>query len=213
MGDFMNTFARPSRSFSAILSTAALAATGLVATALPAGAALSPGGGANNEGVPTFFRDAEGMALQLCVAAEPNCEPPVDDVIGSYFSAEATAGPLTAIYGVEAVDDPELGAVVTSGSRFRIEAARPNTRYTIRDPWGSTSCRTDATGGADCRLESGGDAGTVGSGHIKTFLRGLRGARAFIGNGDLVSQVTGSPTGFNRVTMTGGGQRFRAVRA
>ncbi len=194
----------------AMLSIAALAVSGLVTAAGPANAVVTQGGGDNAQGVPSFYRDAEGLALQLCVDAnEVNCEPPVDDHLGVYFAADATAGPLTAIYGVEAVQDPEAGPLVTSGARFRIQGARPNTTYTIRDPWGSNTCRTDATGGADCRLESGGEAGTVAAGHVTTFLRSLRQpASAFIGNHDLISRVTGSPTGFNRVTMTGGGQSF-----
>ena len=194
----------------ALLSIAALAASGFVATAGAANAAITQGGGANDQGVPTFFRDREGLALQLCVAPnEVNCEPADAEHIGVYFAAEATAGPLTAIYGIEAVNDPDLGrAVVLNSTRFRIQA-RANTRYTIQDPWGTTNCRTDATGVGDCRLESGGETGTVRDGHITTFLRrvGAPGA-AFVGNADLVSEVTGSPTGFNRVVMTGGGQRF-----
>jgi hypothetical protein len=194
----------------ALLSIAALAAGGFVATAGVANAAITQGGGANDQGVPTFYRDAQGLALQLCVAPnEVNCEPAVDDHIGVYFAADATAGPLSALYAIEAVQDPELGAIVTNGARFRIESARANTRYTIRDPWGTTNCRTDATGGADCRLESGGEAGTVRAGHVTTFLRAVgRAGGAFVGNADLVGEVTGSPTGFNRVVMTGGGQRF-----
>jgi hypothetical protein len=209
MGMKLSVRGRRGRS-AAMLSVAVLAAGGMVATAGPVNAAVTQGGGVNAQGVPSFYRDAEGLALQLCVDAnEVNCEPPVDDHIGVYFAADATAGPLTALYAVEAVQDPELGAIVTNGTRFRIQGARANTRYTIRDPWGSNTCRTNATGAADCRLESGGEAGTVAAGHVKTFLRALpRPASAFIGNTDLTSSVAGSPTGFNRVTMTGGGQRF-----
>ena len=35
------------------------------------------------------------------------CEAPADDHVGIYFAADATAGPLSAIYGVEAINDAE----------------------------------------------------------------------------------------------------------
>lgn len=144
-------------------------------------------------------------------ANEALCEPPVDGHIGVYFAADATAGPMTAIYAVEAAVDEEAGTpVVSNGARFRFTAARPNTTYRIRDPWGTTNCRTDASGGADCRLETSGAFGDVRTGHITTFLRSLRNPGGlFIGNADVTSQVAGSPTGFNRITVTGGGRTFR----
>lgn len=196
----------------ALLSLAALAATGLVASVGPANGAVTQGGGVNDQNVPSFYRDAQGLALQLCVDPnEARCEPPADGHIGVYFAADATAGPLTAIYGVEAVADEVTGEpLVSNGARFRLDAARPNTTYTIRDPWATTRCRTDATGGADCRRETSGAFGTVRNGHVKTFLRSLRGQGGlFIGNADVTGRVSGSPTGFNRLVVTGGGRTFR----
>jgi hypothetical protein len=206
------TFPRRGRLPMAILSATALAVAGLAAAMTPASAVVTQGGGLNDQAVPTFYRDAQGMALQLCV--DPNealCEPALDGHIGVYFAADATAGPLTALYGIEAVQDEVTGEpLVTNGARFRFSGARPNTTYTIRDPWGTSRCRTDATGGADCRLETSGTFGAVRSGHVRTFLRSLRNpAGLFVGNADLTSRVTGSPTGFNRLTVTGGGRTFR----
>jgi hypothetical protein len=196
----------------ALLSAAALAASGLVAAVAPANAVITTPGGLNDQNVPAFYRDAQGLALQLCVDAnEVRCEPPADGHIGVYFAADATAGPMNAIYAVEAAVDEDTGApVVSNGARFRFTGARPNTTYRIRDPWGSTNCRTDATGGADCRLETGGAFGAVRTGHITTFLRSVRNpAGLFIGNADVASRVAGSPSGFNRITVTGGGRTFR----
>jgi hypothetical protein len=199
----------------ALLSAAALAASGLVAAVAPANAVITTPGGLNDQDVPAFYRDAQGLALQLCVDAnEARCEPPADGHIGVYFAADATAGPMNAIYGVEAAIDEDTGApVVSNGARFRFTAARPNTTYRIRDPWGTTNCRTDATGGADCRLETSGAFGAVRAGHITTFLRSVRNPGGlFIGNADLPSLVAGSPSGFNRITVTGGGRTFRTNR-
>ena len=62
---------------SALISVAALAATGLVASMGPANAAITQGGGVNDQEVPSFYKDANGVALQLCVDAnEVRCEPP-----------------------------------------------------------------------------------------------------------------------------------------
>ena len=82
--------------------------------------------------------------------------------------------------------------MVSNGARFRFEGARPNTRYTIKDPWRTRTCRTDGTGSADCRFETNGDFNTVRNGHITTFLRtvGPSGS-AFIGSHD--NLPAGSP--------------------
>ena len=163
-----------------LMSVAALAAAGLVASMSPAGAVITAGAGLNDQQVPNFYRDAQGMALALCV--DPNelrCEPPADGHIGVYFAADATAGPLSAIYAIEAAEDDVTGdPLVMNVTRYRFDGARPNTRYTIRDPWGTRRCTTDATGGADCRFETSGAFGTVQNGHISTFLRSVRQAGA-----------------------------------
>jgi hypothetical protein len=194
---------------SALVSVAAVAATGLVASMGPANAAITQGGGINDQEVPSFYKDANGMALQLCVDAnEVRCEPPADGHIGVYFAADATAGPLTAIYAVEAAQDEITGdPLVSNVSRYRFNGARANTRYTIRDPWGTSVCSTDDSGTADCRVETNGAFGNVQNGHISTFLRSVRApAAAFIGNADVTGLVAGSPTGFNKVSVTGGGR-------
>jgi hypothetical protein len=206
------TLLRRGRMPMAVLSAIALAVAGLAATMTPANAVVTQGGGLNDQAVPSFYRDAQGLALQLCV--NPNeilCEPAIDGHIGVYFAADATAGPMTAIYAVEAAADEVTGEpLVSNMARFRFNGARPNTTYTIRDPWGTSRCRTDAQGGADCRRETSGTFSDVRSGHVRTFLRSLRNpAGPFIGNADLSSRVTGSPTGFNRIVVTAGRQTFR----
>jgi len=217
-----NTFARrQGRTPAALLSVAALATTGLIAAAAPAGAAVTTGGQADESGRPAFVRDAAGIALALCTGA--HCEPadPADPLHGGYFSAEATAGGVTAIFGIEtaaaedpATEEPTDQASLANVARFRGENLRPGGRYTIKHPWGTTTVFADDRGDLDVVRETGGEAGTpLGSGVVKTFLRRLTAPAGFLGNLDTAGPVTGSPTGFNRVQVTGPGvdaatQRF-----
>lgn len=201
----------------ALLAAAVLAASGIAATMAGADAAVTARGGENAQGTPSYYRDAEGLALQLCTDGNANlCEPAVGDHIGVYFSAEAARGPLRAIYGVEAVqnaDNPAGDPLVSNGARFRVRGARPNTTYTIKDPWRTTRFRTNGQGDADVRRETGGDPDTVRNGHVSTFLHAVsrRGAD-FIGSANLTTAVFGSPSGFNKVRMTGGGQTLTIER-
>jgi hypothetical protein len=199
----------------ALMSVAAVAATGLVAAMGPANAAVTQGGGLNDQQVPNFYRDANGVALQLCVDAnEALCEPAAAGHIGVYFGADATAGPMTAIYAIEAAEDEVTGEpLVSNGRRFDFDGARPNTRYKITDPWGVSFCSTDDTGRASCRKDTNGAFGTVPNGHVTTFLRPATAAGAlFIGNANRTARVVGSPTGFNKLTVTGGGQTFSTTQ-
>ena len=206
----------PTRRAAALLSASALAATALIATAGSAGAVVTAGGAADPEGRPGFFTDSQGIRLALCTDAV-NCEPadPADPLHGGYFGAEAQAGPVLAIYGIETAEgedaegNPNGQAIVANVSRFRADGLTPNARYTIRGPWGSQSCVTDASGQLDgdiaCGAEAGGEAGTpIGGGPVKTFLRRVSGAPAgFLGDLETAGPVTGSPTGFNRVVVRG----------
>jgi len=194
----------------AFLSAAVLVAGGVAATTGAANGAIRSGGGLNDQNVPSFYKDSRGVALALCTDANENlCDPPLDDHVGAYFSAEATPGPWRIIYGVEAINDPVDGLMVSNGSRFRATGLRPNTVYTIKDPWDTIKLRTDAGGVADRRIETDGAFGTVKNGHVKTFLHAVsRRGNAFIGSHVLTTRVFGSPTGFNKVTITGGGQKW-----
>jgi hypothetical protein len=132
--------ATPSGSVTMRRSVVALAATALASTALlgavnTADAVVRPGPGRNADGTPVFIRDSNGMALQLCTDAI-NCEPPVAPDIGSYFSAEATLGPMRAIWGIDAAfledEATPAGRTPGAGSTTRTAcssaAARPAER-------------------------------------------------------------------------------------
>lgn len=198
------------RPMSAILSATALTATSLLAAAGPANAVITAGGAEDAEGRPAFVRDAEGVALQLCTADEPACEAadPLDPLHGGYFGAEAEAGPFLAIYGIEtAADEENGGAFVANVTRFRANGVRPNATYTVRDPWGTTRVTADDRGRVNHLIESGGEVGTIAGGHVTTFLRLRNNPDGLLGDLDTVGLVTGSPTGFNQVTVTGPGLR------
>jgi hypothetical protein len=206
-------------------SLVALSAVGLAASALAvssgsAGAAVVPGGGRNADRTPVFVRDGQGLALQMCTDAV-NCEPAdaAAGDIGSYFGAEASLGPMRAIWGIDAAFLEDAAgnisdrAAVANTALFRAEGLRANRRYTIRGPWGTHRCFTDERGRLDnknCLFERGGEAGgRLRSGPVKTLLYSARGPRGFLGALEIPQRVTGSPTGFNRVTLDGPGAHFR----
>lgn len=59
-----STFVRRRRAMpAALLSAAALAASGLVAAVAPANAVITTPGVLNDQDVPAFYRDAQGLAL------------------------------------------------------------------------------------------------------------------------------------------------------
>jgi hypothetical protein len=203
-----NLFVRRS---SALLSVAAMATTGLVAAAVPAGAAITTGGAEDANGRPAFVRDANGIALAFCDDTV-NCEPadPADPLHGGYFGAEATAGGITAIFGIEtaagedAAGEPTDQATIANVARFRGEGLQPGGRYTIKHPWGTRTVFADGQGDLDVVVEAGGEAATpLGSGVVTTFLRRLNAPAGFLGDLETAGPVTGSPTGFNALRVTG----------
>jgi hypothetical protein len=202
------------RRSTAFLSAAVLAASGIVASMGAAEAVVTGGGGNNAEGTPTFYRDAQGFALELCLDGTPDaqCEPAVDGIVGVYFAAGAAAGPLLAEYDITATDNADVPGgppLVNNAARFRLSGAKPNTTYTIKDPWRTSTCRTNALGRADCRHDTSGNPTSVRTGWVSHFLRTIGPSSGqFIGSHVNANRVTGSPTGFNKVVVTGGGQSF-----
>jgi len=202
------------RRSTALLSVSALAATALISTALPAGAALTASGEDNVHGTPAFFADSEGLALQLCEEACAEVDVPFDPTHAVYFSAAAEVGGISAGFEVATVaveDDlgnPTAEVDVVNSALFRAEGLSPNALYTIKHPWGTDTCTTDAAGDLDnknCIFESGGEAGSVLDGPVQTFLRGVNAPTGTIGDHETISAVTGSPTGFNQVSVSGPG--------
>jgi len=85
---------------------------------------------------------------------------------------------------------------------------RPNKTFTIRDPWGTHRCTTDASGRLDaknCFFErSGGTGGPFRLGPVKSLLRSRFPTAGFLGAA-APQRVTGSPIGFNKLNVTGPG--------
>ena len=193
----------------AVLAAAAVAAGTLAAGAGSADAAVTAGAGRTADGEPVSEHDSAGQAVAFCTTPVL-CEPPAG-IIGSYFSAEADAGPVSGSWNVEAavnLDLPTRPAMVSNSVMFRATGLRPNKTFTIRDPWGTHRCTTDASGRLDaknCFFERGGESGgPFRLGPVKSFLRSQFPTAGFLG-ADAPQRVTGSPTGFNKLTVTGPG--------
>jgi hypothetical protein len=181
---------------------------------------------------PTYYKDSQGLALQLCLEGAPNCLAGADlmdihaaggDAEAFYYAADADVGPITvhnALEAAYAADGPDQEAVFM---RTQISAQdgglRANTRYTVTDPYGVLTCTSDGAGeirNNSCRTET-----TVVPlefqralpGRIGPFLTwdtyGQTGAGApppgFIGDNATPHKVVGSPNNFNKVRVQGTG--------
>ena len=198
----------------ALLSVAALAATGAIATAVPAGAVITPSGGAGADGLANMYRDAQGAAVAQCLDAA-FCPPVAAGDGPMYYSADASVGSLRATWVLEgifledAAGNPTNQLAISNSALFRAAGLQPNKKFTITDPWGTHTCISDgdgSLGNTTCLFEGGGEAGgAVGSGPVKSLLRAVNAPAGFFGPLDAARRVTGSPSGFNRVTLTGPG--------
>lgn len=201
---FKKSFARRRGARSLVLlSAAALAVTGLITTAVPAGAALTRGPGVTADGLPTSFHDDQGLAVAPCDAGAVLCGAGFDPTDATYFEAGADAGPIRIVYSLTAGIAPPEPMVVNQLSRFEARGLTPGT-YRIQDPWGTTTCAADAGGRMRCRDNR------VGTGRITSLLRAGNAPAGFLGDAVTPALVSGSPTGFNKVNITGPGG-FRAT--
>jgi hypothetical protein len=185
---------RPGRRSAALLSAAAGAAAGLFAAASPAGAVINLGPPRASDGLPAYIVDGEGIAIAPCDTATPvrDCGGVFDPTDPTYWDAGGNAGPIKLAYSVSS---PIGGRI----ARFTGSALTPG-RYTIKDPWGTVHCQADVGGKMDCRLPGR---------RITTLLRATTAVPGFIGNANVERTFTGSPTGFNRVLITGP-RKFKA---
>jgi len=184
------------RRVAALFSASALAAAALVATAGSAGAVITQGGGTRPDNVPTFFQDGNGVRVAACEDLAV-CVDAFDPADGVYFDAGADTQSIRAVFSVGAGFDPAEGLEIDNSFRFSDAAPLPNGRYTMRHPWGTATCNATA-GTMDCRS-------ALTATPVSTFLRTLARPAGFLGNGETPRRVTGSPTGFNRLVITGPG--------
>lgn len=183
------------RRSAALLSAGAMAVTGLMAVAMPADAVITRSAGTTND-VPNYFRDDIGLRVAPCENVAV-CVDPFDPTDGVYFDAGATTQSFRAVWSVGAGFDPlEPPVEIDNSFRFTADGV-PNGRYSMRHPWGTATCNA-AGGSMDCRS-------ALTARPVSTFLRTLARPAGFLGNGETPRRVTGSPTGFNRLVITGPG--------
>ena len=174
------------RRSTALLSAAVVAVSGIVATMGASNAAVTLGPD-RADGLPAYIVDDEGLAIAPCDTNTGICGGVFDPADPAYWDAGGDAGPIRLVYSVSA---PAGGRI----ARFTGSALAPG-KYTIKDPWGTVTC-TAPGGKMDCRLPGR---------RITTLLRSTAAPADFVGNPNLNKTFTGSPTGFNRVLITGPG--------
>jgi hypothetical protein len=175
------------RRSTALLSAAVVAASGIVATMGASNAAVTLGPDRASDGLPAYVVDAQGVAIAPCDTGTGVCGGVFDPTDPAYWDAGGDAGPIRLTYSVSS---PAGGRI----ARFTGSELAPG-KYTIKDPWGTVTC-TAPGGKMDCRLPGG---------RITTLLRNTSAPAGFVGNPNLNRTFTGSPTGFNRVLITGPG--------
>jgi hypothetical protein len=181
-------------------------------------------------GFPSFYKDANGLALQPCLEGPPLCLTTEAELLGAgadgegfYSSVTADAGGITlgldleAAYAEEGVDQE----IVFARSQYSaVESLEPGQTYTVTDPYGSRQCTADASGSIKnnaCRNDQGGaalafDDPSLLNGRIGPFLTwdtfgsATGGPPAgYIGDGDSLHTIKGSPSDFNMFRVVGPG--------
>jgi len=223
------------RRWSAVAVAAAVVVATLGVLASPASAALSSVGPTDPGSLfPSYYADANGLQLQLCQDGLPYClsgPTPIQDTHATlggtageafYFYANATVAGFKMETGLEAA---YLGAGPGNEMTFmRTQAtnktATPNGVYHLTDPYGSYTCTANSTGlvqpSKGCRTDQGPvpEVFTAAlSGRIGPFLTwdtfGSTGPDAppagYIGDNTTPHAVIGSPTGFNKMRVSGPG--------
>ena len=174
----------------ALLSAAVVAASAIVATMGAANAGVTVGPN-RPDGLPQYVVDGEGLAIAPCDTNTGVCGGAFDPTDPAYWDAGGDAGPIRLVYSVSSAAGGRI-------ARFTGSGLTPG-RYTIQDPWGTVNCQAPG-GRMDCRLDGR---------RITTLLRNTSGPAGFVGTPNAIRTFTGSPTGFNRVVITGPGG-FRA---
>lgn len=217
----------------AATSTLATAAALLVAV-VPAHAELGSVGPVDPTlHFPAAYTDTNGVALELCLDGPPRCLAAFDDLVPAhedgldaeafYFNADADVGGIVVSNALEAAyadDGPDQELVfVRNQIAHRDGALVPGAEYVVTDPYGTlTACEADANGNIRnnaCRTElvsppldfTGALAGRIGPFLTWDTYGAAVGAppSGYIGDGETPHRVTGSPTGFNKVRITGPG--------
>ena len=176
-----------------------------------------------DQGFPVWYQDARGRRVQLCLDGTPNCAdavpadltPPEGEAF--YWSADASiarAGGVDArlVLAAEAAfADAGADSQITFGRiRVRVDNLKPNTRYTITQPYGVMNLRSNGTGVINVTRDVGCIAIpcnfnlALKSPVFDGFLRQKAGAPpGYLGDPTVERAVTGSPTGNNFFRIEG----------
>lgn len=180
------------------MSAATIAVTGLVAAAVPASAVLTQGPVTRADGLADHVVDGNGIALVPCDVAANCGGAGLDPADATYFDATTPLfGPagFQARYGLTGGVVPPEPLAITQGIRIDSRDPVPAGRYTVKDPWGTF---TIAHTGGRLRFRP------ATTNRISSFLLSSTGGPAgFVGDGLTATTVTGSPTGFNRIQISG----------
>lgn len=184
----MRTIRLTKRRSAALISAAVLTTGGLVASMGAASAGITLGPSTRPDGLPNYIVDAQGLAVAPCDTGTAVCGGAFTPADPAYWDAGGDAGPIKLVYSVSSPAGGRIARFVGSG-------LAPG-RYKIQDPWGSVFCSADAGGKMDCRKSGR---------RISTMLRQVPGRAGFVGGPGVNKRFTGSPTGFNKVVITGPG--------
>ena len=185
----MRTTKLTRRRSTALLSAAVLTASGIVASMGVANAGVTLGPPRASDGLPAYIVDGQGVAVAPCDTGTGICGGAFTPADPAYWDAGGDAGGIKLVYSVSS---PAGGRI----SRFVGSNLTPG-RYKIQDPWGTLFCAADAGGKMDCRKSGR---------RITTLLRQTTTPPGgFLGTPNVNRTFTGSPTGFNKVMITGPG--------
>src|SRR4051794_39659013 len=181
---------------------------------------------------PSFYKDANGVALQICQDGLPNCLAGPEllqdvhaaggDAEAFYWAADATTSHFALHDALEAAYAADGADQEVTFQRTQLTARAgglpASTKYTVTDPFGTFTCTTDVNGiilQNACRLETTpvqGDFNRALAGRMGPFLTwDTFGTPAgappagYIGDNTTPHKVVGSPTGFNAFRVTGPG--------
>src|SRR4051812_14013711 len=176
---------------------------------------------------PSYYADSNGLALQPCLDGLPLCLTSRADLLDNGADGEGFYSAVAADVGVMSMGLDLEAAYLAVGEEITFQRSqysaksglRPSATYIVTDPYGTNTCKSDSTGSIKntaCRFETAGvpgDFASALSGRLGPFLTwdtfGSTGAGAppagFIGDNATPHAVVGSPTGFNKMRVSGPG--------
>jgi hypothetical protein len=209
----------------AAAAAAAIATVAAGALATPAGASLSALGPIDPATqVPAWFQDSTGLQLGLCLEGPPFCltdaaefNAPDGEAFWWQAGADVSLGGTAKakLTLAQEATNPPGGRAAFMRVRVDIIGGRPNTRYSVTHPFGSTTIDTSPDGGGRDVVDTGCTLGPCPtfagalSGAIGPFLRwdptvAPAVPAGYVGDSATPHRVTGGTNG-NVFSVSGGG--------